>query len=283
MAAENNELLGLLDVALGIAKDKAFYDALAKVQAAQREYLIAEADANRAKARGIINSMVKLDITTRKFEFEYHRIETELSQEAKSHFAKIFNRLQSQRQDLLLKKGKIGIGDSTKLPQHETINGITLLPGDVLVASRKAGLYQHFAIYIGNQKVIHYAAESGDFSGRISIHEAPYREFQGESTFVYVLDFPDDSGKPTLRGQADSFCNSTEASFFDLIRKTNYHLYTPEETVARAKSRIGEEKYTLPFNNCEHFAIWCKTGVHESHQVNEWLTRLANLAQRYKE
>ncbi|MDU1323667.1 MAG: lecithin retinol acyltransferase family protein [Clostridiales bacterium] len=39
------------------------------------------------------------------------------------------------------------------------------------------------------------------------------------------------------------------------MRRTDYHLYSPEETVSRARSRLGEEKYALPFNNCEHFAI----------------------------
>lgn len=37
--------------------------------------------------------------------------------------------------------------------------------------------------------------------------------------------------------------------------------------VQRAKSRLGESKYNLFFNNCEHFATWCKTGLHDSEQV----------------
>jgi hypothetical protein len=35
--------------------------------------------------------------------------------------------------------------------------------------------------------------------------------------------------------------------------------------------RIGEQRYNLLFNNCEHFAHWCKTGRHRSAQVEEWL------------
>lgn len=284
MGSGNNDLFGLFDIALGIAQDKAFYDSLIRVQAAHREYLITQADENRLKARGIIDSMVKLDIERRKFEVEFRRIEKDLSQEAKEPFLKIIHGLQTQRQDLINQKKNPSLsGSFSAIPQisSETVNGIPLLPGDVLAASRKAGLYQHFAIYIGNQRVIHYAAENGDFSGRITIHEAPYKEFQGDSTFIYVLDFPDNSGRPTRRGQPSVISDPVEAPFFDLIRKTDYHLYSPEETVARAKSRIGEEKYALPFNNCEHFAIWCKTGVHESHQVNVWLTRLSDLAHRY--
>jgi hypothetical protein len=37
--------------------------------------------------------------------------------------------------------------------------------------------------------------------------------------------------------------------------------------IQRAKSRLGETKYDLFFNNCEHFATWCKTGLHDSEQV----------------
>ena len=42
----------------------------------------------------------------------------------------------------------------------------------------------------------------------------------------------------------------------------------PEIVIMRAESRLGENEYNLIFNNCEHFAAWCKTGKHESEQVN---------------
>jgi len=43
----------------------------------------------------------------------------------------------------------------------------------------------------------------------------------------------------------------------------------PDEVVERAMSRIGEEEYDLVFNNCEHFARWCKTGDRKSEQVKD--------------
>ena len=42
---------------------------------------------------------------------------------------------------------------------------------------------------------------------------------------------------------------------------------TPDEVIERAQSRMGEAKYHLVFNNCEHFAEWCKTGKAKSDQV----------------
>jgi Lecithin retinol acyltransferase len=42
-----------------------------------------------------------------------------------------------------------------------------------------------------------------------------------------------------------------------------------DRAVERAASRIGERRYSLTANNCEHFANWCATGVAISHQVME--------------
>ncbi|MBR1485765.1 MAG: lecithin retinol acyltransferase family protein, partial [Synergistaceae bacterium] len=55
------------------------------------------------------------------------------------------------------------------------------------------------------------------------------------------------------------------------MRLRNYHLYSGEETVSRARSKIGQGGYNLALNNCEHFAVWCKTGVKESSQVDNIL------------
>lgn len=53
--------------------------------------------------------------------------------------------------------------------------------------------------------------------------------------------------------------------------------YTPDATIARASSRLGEQQYNLLYNNCEHFATWCKTGVSESLQVKEFLPLLSSV------
>lgn len=47
-----------------------------------------------------------------------------------------------------------------------------------------------------------------------------------------------------------------------------YGYCDPDDVVIqRAKSRLGESEYSLLFNNCEHFATWCKTGLQHSEQV----------------
>jgi hypothetical protein len=40
----------------------------------------------------------------------------------------------------------------------------------------------------------------------------------------------------------------------------------PSEVVRRAIWRLGDQGYGLIFNNCEHFANWCKIGERKSNQ-----------------
>ncbi|ESA36778.1 phage shock protein a suppresses sigma54-dependent transcription [Leptolyngbya sp. Heron Island J] len=46
--------------------------------------------------------------------------------------------------------------------------------------------------------------------------------------------------------------------------------FIPDVVLSRAESRLGEQRYNLFFNNCEHFANWCKTGKNVSPQLNEF-------------
>ena len=154
--------------------------------------------------------------------------------------------------------------------------------GDIIGIERWGGVYEHYAVYIGSRRVIHYAAENGDF-GRATVHEAPVEDFlDGQSTF-FVLEF-DEAGKRPNK-QEKGYRSSPiyrKKRFYtgpylipvkDKIRNDDdiLHIYSPEETVARAKSLIGEDQYNLITNNCEHFAIWCKTGAHKSYQVESVL------------
>ena len=45
--------------------------------------------------------------------------------------------------------------------------------------------------------------------------------------------------------------------------------FSQTRVVKRAKRRLGERNYNLIFNNCEHFANWCKKGRSRSSQVKE--------------
>lgn len=53
--------------------------------------------------------------------------------------------------------------------------------------------------------------------------------------------------------------------------------FTPDVVLRRATSRLREQQYNLLFNNCEHFATWCKTGVSESKQLRDILPVLSTM------
>lgn len=131
--------------------------------------------------------------------------------------------------------------------------------GGVIFCNRKMGLYRHFGIYIGDGKVIHYAAQNGDMDKdeeKVSVHETTLAHFR-EGDDLYEMDFSRDY----------KYCRVWRY----IVRSHNYELQSPEQTVLRAKSRLGETEYNLVSNNCEHFALWCKTNVSESKQVDNLL------------
>lgn len=92
------------------------------------------------------------------------------------------------------------------------------------------GVYQHHGIDYGDGTVIHYR-KMGD-------------EAQVERTSLETFSW----GNPIYP------VYPVEADADDVV-------------IARAESRLGERQYDLFFNNCEHFATWCKTGRRESAQL----------------
>ena len=47
------------------------------------------------------------------------------------------------------------------------------------------------------------------------------------------------------------------------------HCLDRATVIQRARSKLGEKQYSLFNNNCENFAMWCKTGKSSSDQVNK--------------
>ena len=154
-----------------------------------------------------------------------------------------------------------------------------LEPGDVIGVARKKALrvYDHYAVYIGDGRVIHYAGTGNDFSGEITIHEADMKEFLKDDEKFFVLFFQGAKNPPIKIQSATNFNfdDSTVAKSLLLEDRRNYHFYSARETIQRARSRIGEDRYHLLFNNCEHFAIWSKTNISESYQVKNKMKYLS--------
>lgn len=160
--------------------------------------------------------------------------------------------------------------------------------GDVIGVHRLGGFdrlgYDHYGIYESDNCVYEYAASKGDFFGDIKVKRTTLKEFVGDSGNYFVLTFPESYGKPgKISMPVDSIFtgNSTESNPTTDGIKTNicendsvkcddvYKLRSPKETIERAQKRLNEKEYNLITNNCEHYAIWCKTGINDSHQVDE--------------
>ncbi len=146
--------------------------------------------------------------------------------------------------------------------------------GDIIGVHRIGSVYDHYGVYESDDVIYHYAAENGDF-GQAIVHITTLDQFIGDSDNYFVLEFSEKYGKPAkvaMTPNAECCPGALWASKSpNVLRKilaSEYHLYSAEETIQRAKGRLGETKYNLITNNCEHFAIWCKTGLHESHQVS---------------
>ncbi len=73
--------------------------------------------------------------------------------------------------------------------------------------------------------------------------------YVGDGDIIHYLD----SG--ITEDSLDSFSGGSK-----IAKKHSYKKYGQDEIVERAYSRIGEEKYSVLWRNCEQFALWCRNG-----------------------
>lgn len=121
-------------------------------------------------------------------------------------------------------------------------------PGDVLSVNR--GLYKHYGVYVGNNTVVHFSGGSGN---ELSSRRACIR-------------------KTTL----DDFSKNGEVQ----VETKCVESFNRKETVIRALNAVGNEKGkdALPWNNCEHFANWCRYGQKRSTQVEQFAASFASIS-----
>ena len=92
----------------------------------------------------------------------------------------------------------------------------------------------------------------------------------GDGTVAHYLE-----GREILRSSLDDFSQGQPLSVVE------HPVCSPQGvTLRRAMSRIGEQNYNLLFNNCEHFATWCKTGRHHSDQVQSVIDKARSWSAR---
>ena len=88
------------------------------------------------------------------------------------------------------------------------------------------------------------------------------------------IDLGDGTVAPYLEGREILRSPISEFSQGEVVSVLNHANASPAGvTLRRAMGRLGEQNYNLLFNNCEHFATWCKTGRHRSGQVDSVIDR----------
>lgn len=145
--------------------------------------------------------------------------------------------------------------------------------GDIIGVDRKDyGVpYKHYGIYIGNNEVIHYTSDN--LFNKNTISRTSMDKFMNANDKYFILDC--ENGSKSQYMMPSNIVLSNIKSGFGIGMPTKLRklieIYSPEEIVIRAKKCIGEGQYNLAFRNCEHFAIWCKTGINHSYQVERFL------------
>ena len=77
--------------------------------------------------------------------------------------------------------------------------------------------------------------------------------------------------KPSEIVERTSFATFSRGNKVSLKQYSQGFCFVADIVVARAENRLGEAKYSFLFNNCEHFANWCKTGISYSKQVEDFI------------
>ncbi|KAK7093759.1 phospholipase A and acyltransferase 3-like [Littorina saxatilis] len=133
-----------------------------------------------------------------------------------------------------------------------------LEPGDLIEFPRE--YYSHWAVYIGDKKVVHLAGDENDgINGQIDADKL--MTISGQRF-----------GKALVK--VENFWNVVDGS---RARKNNnkdgkHPPLSKQEIVENALSKIGRIGYNVLFDNCEHFAKWCRYGLNKSDQVDTFLT-----------
>ena len=115
------------------------------------------------------------------------------------------------------------------------------LPGAHIISPRRG--YLHHGIYVGDGRVVHYALAYG-------LYHAPVEE-------VSLAQF--------ARGRG-------------VWARWRPPAFERAEIVRRARSRLGEARYRILHNNCEHFCEWCVHGEARSYQIERLLSSRRPLA-----
>jgi len=165
-------------------------------------------------------------------------------------------------------------------------NSKRLENGDVIRVYRKSFHYDHYGIYVAmGNKVIHYTTPKEDAGGVFKdsgicgdscgvVRETSLDEFLDGAESFEVCRYPEEEPwRPLLCFMRETFkvrrdeVKGNRAPFCEIDQDSQ-----GGKAVQKAKSLLGEKKYNLVWNNCEHFAVFCRYNYRASGQVQGWGT-----------
>lgn len=160
-------------------------------------------------------------------------------------------------------------GTCLTAPDDEAEDKREPIAGDIIGVDR--GMYQHYGIYAGDGRVIHYTAETSDLDPEnAEIQETSLERFLRDDTACFIVEAEEDTTSQFLEEILSLAVSNKKGKSAANEANGSRQSFSPEETLKRARSRIGERNYNLLTNNCEHFAVWCRTGLSDSRQVRQW-------------
>lgn len=146
--------------------------------------------------------------------------------------------------------------------------------GDHIYVCRFGGVYAHHGIDAGDGSVIHYT--SSHWMTPRQVCRTSIEVFAKDDD-IYVRDYTRFFEKVKSGDLVDRASIGLN-QFMDKLRglRTDELDFSVDAVMERAEKRLGEFAFDLVFNNCEHFASWCKTGISNSEQITAlWRQTLA--------
>jgi len=148
--------------------------------------------------------------------------------------------------------------------RHASVGGMGR--ADHIFVSRLGGLYTHHGIDLGDGYVVHYQGEDWR---RSRVRRTTVDTFL-EGGKLEVRTYEAFERAATIEGAVVRHASRRLHRVLDSVKglPLGDRDPAPDAVIERAESRLGEGGFDFVFNNCEHFATWCKTGISNSDQID---------------
>uniref|UniRef100_A0A0N5ASD7 LRAT domain-containing protein n=1 Tax=Syphacia muris TaxID=451379 RepID=A0A0N5ASD7_9BILA len=137
--------------------------------------------------------------------------------------------------------------------------------GDLVEFNRSVGrgkhrIYAHWAVVVANLSNTIYVAH-------LSLGDDDFKIADNKNPFVCLTSKIFNANKAEIRRDELSLVARGDLCRINNSMDARNCPFPPEIIVERANVELGAGGYNLLFNNCEHFAKYCRYGIRESKQA----------------